>query len=950
MSANTNTCQNDWADLDYVKALESAADIDTLDDLFHLYLPMVLSVATVWKAEVWLFNVQSSLIPIAQAQWEGTATDRRLKLRSESWALGYPTKSALRRFRTSFLRPRFAYSLMDAGTFFGVLVVYFDRIQILNEHHINTIYRIGLLMASKIKEIHLKARVSFLSTDLKHSMENNRELRQQATSLSKELYAITAISTKIYQSMDFDTSLTRAMATIRKIFKVKKILLFSNSQGNRKMVLRAEDSDDDQSRGTKEKEFLKSLQSHFLNEVLEAGKPLCSDATIGFIRHQEKHITNNGYRHVIGVPFNYKETITGVLVLLHTDTVPISHSGLRMLSGIANITGMAIENKKLYRQSLQKKSEMSFLFQSITKFNETLDLEKILSSVAQRGVKFGGVGSQVYLFSFIKRFFFHSHFLSEKTPKDIHSVAYTDFPNKDFKTLYKIVSAITTDKAVLVKNTLTTTRIADADRQLFKKLNIHSLIAVFLTIKKKRLGLLLLAKGRQCEPFESNDHAFVKALASAASLAIENARAYQASQEVSDFLEQRILDKSAQIETIQSREQVRIENRTDIIFRVNRRNRFVFVNKAMELYSNLSRETLCHKDFKALEVVAPKDRARIRSCFTQILHNMTPMIKGIEYQHLNHRGNNRTISLTIYPEIDTFGQVLGVEGIGRDITEEKRLEVELKKAKDLALLGEFSSAVAHQMRNPLGDILMGVKRLQGALSGNNGKEAKIKSHTGSNFIDGIPHAAEDIFANLVASVHNLNQVVTELLDYTKTLRLTPSKQLIKTLVKETIDSFSNSIEQQKIEVIEKSIDRSMPGIFIDAVLISQVFQNVIHNAIQAMPKGGRLTIEFSIPKNDPTYQQVSIRDTGPGIAPQAIEKVFHPFYTTKSFGTGLGLSLAHRIIEAHGGRIWVLSNPAANQPLNGKKYAAGLGEKPNTGTAVSILLPISENDADLEVV
>lgn len=947
---SANTCKNDWADPDFIKTLESASYIETLDGLFHLYLPMVLSLATVWKAEVWLFNVQNSLVPVAQAQWEGTATDRRLKLRSESWALDYPSKCTRRRFRTSFVRPRFAFSLMDAGTFFGVLVVYFDRVQILDKHQIDTIYLVGLLMASKIKEIRLKAQVSYLSTDLKHSMENNRELRQQATSLSKELYAITAISTKIYQSMDFDMSLTRAMATIRRIFKVTRILLFSNSLGTQKMVLRAEDADDHQSIASTDNEYLKSLESHFLNDVLKAGKPLCSDPTIGFLSHPEQRLIDHSYRHIIGVPFKYKETITGVLVLLHTDTVPISHSGLRMLSGIANITGMAIENKMLYRQSLQKKSEMAFLFQSIIKFNETLDLERILTSVAHRGVEFGGVGSQVYLFSFIKRFFFHSHFLSGGKNKDIHSVAYTDFPNQDFKTLYKIVSAMTTEKAILVKNTLTTKRIAAADRLFFKKLNVHSLIAVFLTINKKRLGLLLLTKGRECEPFESNNRSFVKALASAASLAIENARAYQASQEISDFLEERILDKSAQIETIQSRERVRIENRTDIIFRVNRHNRFVFVNKAMELYSSLSRETMCHKDFKALEVVAPKDRARIRACFTQILNNRIPMIKEIEYQHLNRQGNNRTISLTIYPETDASGQVLGVEGVGRDITEEKRLEVELKKAKDLALLGEFSSAVAHQMRNPLGDILMGVKRLQGVLSGNDGKGATVKNHTDSDPTGGLPHAAENLFANLVTSVHNLNQVVTELLEYTKTLRLTPSKQLIEILVKETIERFSDTIEQQKIEVVETNTGNSMSPIFLDSVLISQVFQNVVHNAIQAMPQGGRLTIELSIPQDDPDYQQVSIKDTGPGIAPEAIDKVFHPFYTTKSFGTGLGLSLAHRIIETHGGRIWVLSNPAANKSCSEKHGVTGPGEKTMTGTAVSIQLPIGENDAGLEVV
>ena len=108
----------------------------------------------------------------------------------------------------------------------------------------------------------------------------------------------------------------------------------------------------------------------------------------------------------------------------------------------------------------------------------------------------------------------------------------------------------------------------------------------------------------------------------------------------------------------------------------------------------------------------PRIASECKDCFKMVLTGALPTVKGFDYRHLNQQGEDRFISLTIYPEKDQLGRIIGVEGVGEDITEKKRLESELEKAKNLAHLGEFSSAVAHQIRNPLGNILMGSKLLQ----------------------------------------------------------------------------------------------------------------------------------------------------------------------------------------------------------------------------------------------
>ena len=177
-----------------------------------------------------------------------------------------------------------------------------------------------------------------------------------------------------------------------------------------------------------------------------------------------------------------------------------------------------------------------------------------------------------------------------------------------------------------------------------------------------------------------------------------------------------------------------------------------------------------------------------------------------------------------------------------------------------------------------------------------------------------------IFNNLFDGIYNLNQVVTKLVEYTKTLKLSRSCQRIEIILEETLVMLKNLIARNNIR-LNKNYNLDLPPISVDAVLISQVFQNIMHNAIQAMPSGGYLTVTTGVYAQKPGYAMISIGDMGIGIEPCDVEKIFHPFYTTKDSGTGLGLSLAHRIIEAHDGKVWVCRNPCST-------ISATIAEKP----------------------
>ncbi len=935
-------------DSDFLTTLEAYNRIDNLDDLFEAYLGYLLKIDQVRGAEIQLFNALNTLTSVAESKWTGPPNKREPKVYSESWLLNYPVQHTAKKDGRTQIHPVFSVPLMDSGTIIGFLNIQLDRLNRLQHQQMSQFHLIGLQLSSNIKEMRLKNQIKEIKAELQTQIASNSAIQHQATSLSKELYAITAISTKINQSMDFDQTLHRCLVTIRKVFKAYSILIYTQNDTNSKFDLVANDCDDESAGDELYGQYLKSIGKNYLKEVLKSDKPLIKERLEALLPVPSGMETRPPVTSLIGVALHSRDAIIGAIILLFRSPEPFNPCGLRLLSGIANIMGMNIENKALYRQSIQKKSEVDFLFSSIVKFNKTLDLKATLTSVAEKGVEYCGFQSRVYLFSKIKTQVIVSHYRIQNNGYTIDSSLREKNEFGVLKHIYSVLSAIINEKPLLIRSVDRCKRISPTAKPWFSELDTSSLVAVPLKVGRKSLGMLLLVRGQEAASFGLREMQFAEALASAASLTIENARAYSASQEMSDFLEEKISQKTTEISEIQARQRVRVENRKDIIFQVNRYNRFVFANKAMEVLSGLPREILCHKDFRADGVVAIEDRNSINNLFRKILAEEIAMVKDAEYHHVNHKGNNHIVSLTIFPEYDQHGNVVGVEGVGRDVTEEKRLEAELKKAKDLALLGEFSGAVAHQMRNPLGNILMGTKRLERALGLDGGKWEVASDHHGSTaHVETADRTTvAEILKNLSVGVYNLNQVVTELLEYTKTLKLRRSSQRMDIIMRETVRTFDSLLTQYNISVYENFQD-GLPSISVDAVLIAQVMQNVIYNAIQAMPRGGELGLFANLDKQKSSQVQLSISDSGIGIDPSEINRVFRPFYTTKNLGTGLGLSVAHRIVEAHGGSMQVCHNPCVHLPGENTIKTGSRDLRAIRGTTVHIVLPGTDGSAKL---
>ena len=921
-------------DRNILDAVESSLTATALDDLLESSLSHLLDNNHVKSAEIQLFNRQKKLIPIASGRKLTSNGKVTHEVMAESWLLDSSVEHTRRRTGYADVAPVFSVPLMDTEGLLGFLNIRLDQLRAVEKNELSNFYLLGVQIANKIKEIRLTHEIDELKDRLQRVTLNNREIQHQVTSLSKELYAISAISTKINQSMNFDKSLRKAMSTTRKFYGAAVILVYTKTGETSKFQLSAVDCEE----GTAESALLRKIEKKYLKQVFADGKPIVKDYKPPSPKTGSGGTAGSRLNTIIGVPLKSNDNIIGAMILLHESLEPFSHAGLRLLSGMANIMAMGIDNMNLFQQSEQKKSEAEFLVRSIARFNESLDLKKTLKSVTKKGIEFVGPDCRVLLFSETQVPMIKAEYVSRRGKCFIESRSYKKISSNEMGHIYDVMKS--QKRPVLIKSIGRSKRFGRNVKHDFLKLNIHSLIGVPLQIRDKILGLLVLIHGKDNRSFNDRDLSFAEALGNAASLSIENARAHTASLEMSDFLEKKISEKTSQIQQIQQRQKIRVENRKDIIFRVNRRNRFVFVNKAMEILTGCSREALYQGEIRAEDVVAPEDRNRVKDCFKMVLTGELPTVKGFEYRHLNQQGPDHLISLTIYPEKDPLGQIIGVEGVGEDITEKKSLESELEKAKNLALLGEFSSAVAHQIRNPLGNILMGSKLLQKELAidwqSPRKNDPERQPHSGPNTNRS---GLRGIFADFTEGIQNLNQVVTELLEYTKTLKLSRSSQKIEIILRDILSRFEVRLQQNGI-AIEEQFDPGLPALSVDAILLGQVFQNIIHNAIQAMPNGGHLFLFAGFYLQKPGYAFISINDSGPGIPKFEAEKIFRPFFTTKDQGTGLGLSLAHRIVEAHNGMMWVCHHPCPHFATKPVELILGAPKPSYKGATIHILLPM----------
>jgi two-component system, NtrC family, sensor histidine kinase PilS len=222
-----------------------------------------------------------------------------------------------------------------------------------------------------------------------------------------------------------------------------------------------------------------------------------------------------------------------------------------------------------------------------------------------------------------------------------------------------------------------------------------------------------------------------------------------------------------------------------------------------------------------------------------------------------------------------------------DLTEIRRLEREVRMQDRLAAVGRLAAAIAHEIRNPLTSIAGSVSMLSG-----------------------VPEMNEEhrrLLDIVTRESQRLNGIITDFLAYSRTKQYHFDKADLIQLVEDTLTLMDHRMVAEKTGIsIERRFVVPQALAIADGDKIKQVFWNLCENAVRAMKGGGTLTVAVESLGDD---WQVTFTDTGTGMTPQQIEKIFEPFQSNFEGGTGLGLALVYQIVQAHEGKVWARSKP-----------------------------------------
>lgn len=337
------------------------------------------------------------------------------------------------------------------------------------------------------------------------------------------------------------------------------------------------------------------------------------------------------------------------------------------------------------------------------------------------------------------------------------------------------------------------------------------------------------------------------------------------------------------------------ENTNEGFVTIDEHHEVIIFNKAAEKIFGYSREEVIGKDLGL--ILSPGCEQGHKMAVSRFLETRKSKLIGHQTEFLTTRKSGEKFPLSISFSVSEIEGRLYFTGIIRDLSETKALQEQVAQSERLAALGQLVAEITHEIKNPL-IMIGGFARQLSRTIQDEKSQSKLKIIT--------------------EEVQRLENLILELREVYRPQKLTFEKVNINTLLKEI---FSLSKEDCKVADIKLQLETDEDPLFVegDAGKLIQVFLNLVKNAMEAMEKGGSLTIRS---RRSAGRVEISISDNGPGIQPKDRDKLFTPFFTTKRLGTGLGLSVSKKIIEEHpGGTL-------------------GLESEEGKGTTVRISLPL----------
>ncbi len=405
-------------------------------------------------------------------------------------------------------------------------------------------------------------------------------------------------------------------------------------------------------------------------------------------------------------------------------------------------------------------------------------------------------------------------------------------------------------------------------------------IWVPIVSKKDLIGIIALGNKLSGDVFTTEDVGLLSTLANQTALALDNARLYNEVVNMKDYSE----------EILQSM--------INGVLTVDTKGRIVTYNAMAEKITGRKTSEVLGQGCE--ELWGRKGE------ITRVIENTLKDRCYVNYESSIASPERGLVPVSFSSTIlrDHQGKKIGALLTIQDLTEVKELEGKVRRADKLSALATMAAGMAHEIKNPLSSM-------------------KVLSQLLPRKFDDAAYRKK-LQEILPREINRIDRIVESLLGFARATALTFEKTDVNEILEDNLKYFKDQAEAAEVKVITRYSD--LPEIEVDKGQISQVFSNLILNAIQAMPDGGELRIETMPGKKvDDLVKNVKIRiaDTGHGIPEETVKKLFDPFFTTKYGGTGLGLTITHSIVDGHKGYIDVES-------------------KPGKGTVFTITLPVSQ--------
>ncbi|MCO4159403.1 two-component system sensor histidine kinase AtoS [Citrobacter amalonaticus] len=321
-----------------------------------------------------------------------------------------------------------------------------------------------------------------------------------------------------------------------------------------------------------------------------------------------------------------------------------------------------------------------------------------------------------------------------------------------------------------------------------------------------------------------------------------------------------------------------IENAADGVIAIDRQGDVTTMNPAAEMITGYTLNELVGRPYATLF----SDPHFASPVLDTLAHGTEHLAQEVSFP-----ARDRTIELSVTTSRihNPDGELIGALVIFSDLTARKETQRRLAQTERLATLGELMAGVAHEVRNPLTAIRGYVQIIR--------QQTSLPVH-------------QEYLSVVLKEIDSINRVIQQLLDFSRPRQSQWQQVLLNSLIEETLILVQTSGVQARI-AFNVEQDKGLPAIVADRELLKQVILNILINAVQAISARGEIRIRTW--QYSATQQAVMIEDNGCGIDIALQKKIFDPFFTTKASGTGLGLALSQRIINAHQGDIRVASIP-----------------------------------------